>query len=178
MTKKNVCVGMIGAIGSGKSTVAKLLAEKYDLKIVNPDDYWERDEPYTPERARENWAKAMGEEYKYVKSGQSFIIDTASRVSIARKELTSVIQAWSAGKWEDDFIVVGVYVKTDLNICLRRNDERGKDRQPAERVLEYWNALEQEPPEMEADGFDRLYVVDGNVGKGSLALPDVREMLS
>lgn len=178
MIKKNICVGMIGGIASGKSTVAAMLAKKYDLKIVNPDDYWERDEPYTYSRACENWAKAMGEEYKCVKLGQSFIIDTASRVPIARRELTSVVRAWSAGKWEDDFIIVGVYVKTDLEKCLFRNRARGEKKQPDGRVIEYWEALAKEPPDAKTDGFDKLYVVDGNWTSLITELPDIRESLN
>jgi len=159
--KRNVAVIMVGAIGSGKSTVSKIIAEQNNLIHLDPDVHWKRNEPYSWNRACENWALTIAGEYKCVKMGRSFLLDTSSRLRRIRREAVRVIRGWSQGKPNDDFDVIAVYVNTDLKTCLIRNSER-QYKQSDDRVREYWNAIDQIGPDCMYEGFDRVFIIDNN----------------
>jgi len=170
--RKHTAIIMIGAMGSGKTTVAKLLAQQFGLHYINPDDYWERGEPYSWERACENWAHAVAQQYKCVKTGISYVLDTSSRVQRVRQEACRVVKAWSHGKPVDDFRVVGFFVDADLNTCLRRNKRR-KESQPDDKVVEYYELLESNPPRQVEDGFDLLIKVSNDDDESIGLIKDV-----
>jgi predicted kinase len=160
--KKHTAFVMIGAMGSGKSTIARLLAEELQLEYIDPDVYWERDEAYTWERACENFSHSISEQYMCVKLGKSYVYDTSSRVRRVRQEAVRVVQAWSHGKPEDDFRVVGVYVTADVETCLLHNSQR-EFPQPENMVRQYHRVLKEDPPNQRIDGFDALITITNDV---------------
>jgi predicted kinase len=159
---KCIAVGMIGAMGSGKSTIAKLLCAENNLRYLSPDLYWERDEPYTWEKSVDNWSKVIANQYKCVKMGISFLVDTASRIPIARQEMTRVIRGWDHGTSDHEFHIIGAFIKVDLETCLRRNAGR-QSPQPERCVREYWQKIQDSPPDADKDGFDQIYTIENNL---------------
>jgi len=155
MTTANNAIIMIGAMGSGKTHIAKLLAKEFGLVYINPDNYWERDEPYSWGRVCENWSRAVAKQYRCVKMGFSFVLDTSSRVQRVRQEATRVVKAWSHGKPGSNFRVIGFYVDTSLDVCLRRNQAR-ENSQSSKKVMEYHDLLQADLPKQREDGFDIL----------------------
>jgi len=154
MPEPRLAVCMIGAIGSGKTEIATRLAAEHTMAYISPDAMMRRHD--YKERITA-WSATVAHEYLAVKMGLSFVLDTASRVLIARQEMTSVIRAWDAGTPDYDFKVVGVYVTAPLKDCLARN--AGRDQPvPEDQVRAYWAALDELPPQCE-DGFDVIYHV-------------------
>lgn len=79
--KDMLIIGIAGGTGSGKSTITKLIAEKFEGKVsvIKHDDYYKRQEGRTyEERAAQNYdcpdafdTELMLEHIKALKSGQS-----------------------------------------------------------------------------------------------------------
>lgn len=153
---------MIGAIGSGKSTVGKKIAKEKGLKYIDPDALWDRTKgEYTREVANEAFGRAFGEIFKCIKSGQSFLLNTASKTHIARREFCRVVKAHSHGTPEYDFKVVGFFVEASLKTCIERNTKR-KERRSDEDVTDYYHAIQREYPDSQIDEYDELVVINND----------------
>jgi predicted ABC-type ATPase len=153
---------MIGPIGAGKSVIGKKMAAEKGLKYIDPDEMWDRTkENYTPELANEIFGKAFGEIYKCIKSGKSFLLNTASKTHIARREFVRVVRAHNHGTPKYDFKLIGFFVNASLKTCLERNARR-KERRSDQDVIDYYHAIQKELPDAKIDEYDELIVINNN----------------
>ena len=78
MQKKSfVSIAIDGGAASGKTTLAKILSEKYHAPVIHMDDFFLRPEQRTPERFAEpggnlDRERFLREVVPYIKSNQSF----------------------------------------------------------------------------------------------------------
>lgn len=140
-------VMMCGLAGSGKSTVAKSLAEQLGAVIIAPDDFRTSDDL----KARaEAWRLAIQALKRALGQGQSVIYDACNIRQDYRNNIERVAASYN--------VAIGIVpVMTSPQEALRRNRQRsGKDRVPdevIERQFEsfqgidltryvFWNAAE------------------------------------
>lgn len=160
MSEKNKVFIMIGCPGSGKSTIAELLAGERD-KIVSRDEIRfemvSEDEPYF---AREEQVFNV------------FIDDINKNIAMC-EDVGIYVDATHLNKYsrnkvisrlKGNFELAAVYVKTPLMECLRRNELRKGTRSyvPKATVKAMFNKLKE--PKLE-EGFDKIYIYDSMSGK-------------
>lgn len=155
---------VMGSMASGKTTIAKKLCKEKNLHYLNPDLFWDRNkEEFTPDRLIDNFAKVYAEIFKDIRKGKSFLVDTASAKRISRQSFCMTVRGIAHGNQYpyNNINVIGFYVQTNLENCLKRNRERGEKR-PDEFIKEYFNYFQKEPPEKELDGFDKFYIINND----------------
>lgn len=129
-------VMMCGLAGSGKSTVAKMLAEQLGAVIIAPDDFRINDD----RNARaEAWRLAIQALKKALGQGQSVIYDACNIRQDYRNNIERVAAAYN--------VAIGIVpVMTSPQEALRRNRQRsGKDRVPdgvIERQFESFQGID------------------------------------
>lgn len=150
---------MIGVPGSGKSTVARRLADILDLTYICPDDIREElsgdanDQTVTPQAWRlthERAEQSLGRD-------NSIIIDATYARERDRRRDIELYRSFGAKA------VVGVFVDAPVEIAMERNQNPERGRVVPDNVIKNMAAnLEQDPP-AETDGFDQLLVIDTTV---------------
>lgn len=153
------CYLTVGCLASGKTKIAKEIATKEHLIYLNPDEFWDRKsiKEYSPPIWINAWSEVYKRVYQAIKNEQSFIIDSIQKNHVVRKEIINVIRSIAHNQCE----IIGMWVKTDLDKCIERNKIR-EDSVPEEEIIKVYNIIQQEPPSLEEDGYDRIIEVENN----------------
>ncbi len=128
MTKKRIVIGLVGATGSGKDTVAKYLKEKYDVQLMRfADPLKETLSIYFDEFSKED-QQWLAEEF--INRFGPDILPRALRKRIDNGE--GVIVVNGVRLWEDFHFIKSytnsfiIYVKLDQKIRFERIKGRGE----------------------------------------------------
>jgi dephospho-CoA kinase len=128
MTKKRIVIGLVGATGSGKDTVAKYLKEKYDVQLMRfADPLKETLSIYFDEFSKED-QQWLAEEF--INRFGPDILPRALRKRIDNGE--GVIVVNGVRLWEDFHFIKSytnsfiIYVKLDQKIRFERIKNRGE----------------------------------------------------
>jgi len=172
-SKLYAAVLVFGPMCSGKSEISKKIAEKKGLAYINPDAFWNRGsgEEFTRDLGNMNFSRAYGQMIYCIQSGKSFLLDSALKRKIDRQEVLTILRDMDSFVPEYNFRIIGIYVASTLDICLKRNKLR-PGQQSEEKIKEYHNYFEKEIPS-KSEGFDEFYTIINN-GKG---LPDLGKYL-
>jgi predicted kinase len=153
---------MMGPPGSGKSTYRKTALPS--AHVISPDDVlteWGGGTyDWSPRKASAAWRNADGQlEYEILAHAEGedykadvYVFDAVFQKPKRRKKYIKMAK-------EAGWTVEAVYVKTPINVCLKRNAERPPNRMvPEEQLLKM--AKQMTAPSM-AEGFDKVRVVAG-----------------
>lgn len=154
---QNRCYVMVGAIGAGKTTYAKELAQLEALVYLSPDDFWDRSrvDEYSDQIQIDVWGSIYSQMYQLIKQRRDFVLDSAQVRRSSRREVTGVIRSIAG----DDYRLAAILVQCDLERCLARVRSRGEF-VPEERIQAYYKVLMEEPPSLD-DGYDEIILVQG-----------------
>lgn len=131
---------MIGAPGSGKSTVAKKFSDKFNIPIVSRDTIRysilkDNDSYFAKESLVFN--TFMKKVNNYLQNGESLIADATHLNPVSRFKLFRGIHLD-----KNQYNRVAIVVQTSLNTCLERNAQRsGRQRVPDSAVRTMYNSL-------------------------------------
>ena len=143
---------IVGVQGSGKSTFARELAHKENIKIVSTDAIRKKYKDIEEYRVWEMVYKRMAE---LIKEGKDCIFDATSITRNVRKRFFDNVAAYGVKVDADCF-----YLDTDVDICERRVRERNLDNNelylPVEVIYSYKERLE--VPSID-EGFSKITVI-------------------
>tara|TARA_R100000152_G_C6640581_1_gene85294 strand:+ start:103 stop:558 length:456 start_codon:yes stop_codon:yes gene_type:complete len=150
MNKTN-CFLLVGVPGSGKSTLAKRLARSKNALVLSTDTI--RTFLYGNPEIQGNWLDIERVLHrlllKCVSQNKSVIVDATHTLRAHRKALLTLSKQinWTC-----------IYLKTDLNLCHKRNLKRS--RTVPKTVIDnmYQNTL-QEPPTL-SEGFTYIKTIE------------------
>lgn len=137
---------MIGAPGSGKSTMALKLSEIFDSVIVSTDKI--RESLYGDESEQGDWKEIESELRRLVRcakaSGRNVIIDATHARAKYRKSVAKFLN-------ECGFeFIVPVLVHPSLEACLEQN--RSRERKVPQRVIiQMWQSIQQNVNSLKED---------------------------
>lgn len=138
---------LIGLPGSGKSTIAANLAEKYMADIYNADSI--REELYGDASIQGNPQEVFGKLYMRARDdvsiGRPVILDNTNITKKVRKKAMNAFR-------NCDVRYVAVWIETNIEECKKRNASR--ERVVPEWVIDRMASQFQEPTLME--GFDDI----------------------
>ena len=170
-TSKGRAFTMIGSMASGKTYIAKILAERAGLQYISPDMFRDPQEEWSKTRSIECWSKTYAIVYRCIKQGIDFILDTANHDRDSRNEFCETVKAWSHGKYS----TYAIYVKNDLKTTIANNSKRERS-EDKERVRQSYVAISNNPPKKNLDGFDNLVYIDNE--KNNAKREELEELLS
>lgn len=158
--KDMLIIGIAGGTGSGKSTITKLIAEKFDGKVsvIKHDDYYKRQKGRTyEERAAQNYdcpdafdTELMLEHIKALKAGQSINCPIYDYTEHNRSDETFVIEPRRvliidgililADERLRELMDIKIFVDTDADIRILRRIKRdvNKRKRTLESVMEQY----------------------------------------
>ena len=152
--KTQVIVAIDGSCTAGKTTLANLLAEKYDCNVFSMDDFFLRPEQRTPERYAQVGGNVDYERFREevlipLKSGISFsyrpfdcrTFEFAQPVSVIPKKLNIIEGTYSLHPYFEDPYDLKVFLTVPPELQRERILER-----PAflhKRFFEEWIPMEQ-----------------------------------
>ena len=144
----------IGIPGSGKSTVLRQLAEKYDYTYISSDEI--RKELTGNETDQSRNKQVWEETYKRItqslQQGKNVVLDRTFVNDFERTKVINFARENGAEK------IQGIFVDTPIEISKERNMAR--ERKVPEHVIDNMNEmLKRTPPEI-TDGFDSLFTLD------------------
>lgn len=160
--KDMLIIGIAGGTGSGKSTITKLIAEKFEGKVsvIKHDDYYKRQDGLTyEERALQNYdcpdafdTELMLSHIKALKSGQSINCPIYDYTEHNRSDETFVIEPRRvliidgililADECLRELMDIKIFVDTDADIRILRRIKRdvNKRKRTLESVMEQYIA--------------------------------------
>lgn len=135
---------MIGVPGSGKSTIAKEIAEKYNAKILSSDKI--REELFGSEDCQSKGWLVFSTLYsrarEYLMKNENIIIDATSINRKARKQIFSNLKDF-------DFEKIAIVKEVPIEVAKERNKSR--DRVVPDAVIENFYARYEKPTKEEFD---------------------------
>lgn len=144
----------IGSAGSGKTTILKKFALKYDYEYICPDDIREEisGKAFDQTKNKEVWEKTRQRTIAKIAKGKTVVVDATFAISKDRLGFIKFLRENGVEK------IQGVYVDTPLEEIKKRNDSR--ERKIPEYAVErmFW-ALKNFPPEV-TDGFDQIFILN------------------
>ncbi len=147
---KNTVIMMIGIPASGKSTKAKELTKDFNLEIVCPNDI--RKELYGDVSIQGDGDKVFSIAFdrigKLLQEGKNVVFDATNTAS--RRKYIQRLRDLGAEE------IIGVYMDTPIDVCLKRNYARNDRSKPVPKRILYRMAenLEHNPPSSRE--FDRF----------------------
>lgn len=121
-------IAIDGRGGSGKTTLAALLAKKLNAQLIQTDDFASWDNPY------DWWPLAIERIFEPIKHGAKVLNyprskwwDSHQSEPVVDQSVTNImiIEGVSSLRKEfRDYISIGIFVNTPREICLRRGIER------------------------------------------------------
>lgn len=146
-------IGM-GAPCSGKTEFLKTLAEQEaSCLYVSVDDIRQQFSKLSGKRLQKKlWAEVYRQVYVGLSNKQDVVIDAVNAFRGHRKRLIDHCNIAGAD------LIVGVWLKTPLRVCLERNQDRAKPI-PEALIKQGSRRLDLEPP-MLSEGFHSLTEVD------------------
>jgi len=127
-----------GFYGSGKTTLAKELAKKNDILLVDVDEFYEKING--SECIRKNsfdvWMMIYNELHKIELEAKDVIFTTSSLQERQRQEFV---------EWFSTFDFHLIWVMAPLNVCLENNNKR-KRQVPMEKIERDWLVIETPNP--------------------------------
>lgn len=144
----------IGLPGSGKSTVLKRFAEKYNYQYVCPDDIREQ---LTGDAANQDvnqqvWDLARERTAIALREGATVVFDATFAKPEYRKQFLKFAREHGAGR------IQGIFFDPPYEVAQARN--LGRERQVPEYAMRSMEKnLTQFPPEL-TDGLDALFILD------------------
>ena len=151
---------MVGIPGSGKTTFAKELA-KQDRYLHLSSDVIRKiiisDNIYKPESINYHTFKTMNNAtIKSLKWGTDVIYDATN---LSRKDRKSIIKEVNKLREEGYAISITAFVmSTPINVCIKRNNERGEDKVPNDVMKRYIEKFTR--PTLD-EGFDMIVEMKG-----------------
>jgi predicted kinase len=163
---KKVIIG-IGIPGSGKTTVLKEFAAKYDYIYICPDDIRAEilGDAANQSKNKEVWAEAHRRLSDFLSQGKTIVFDATFTNLNGRKNFIDLARQSGAEK------VQGILFDTPLEIAQERNLKR--ERQVPEHAIQRMhNDLQSNRPNIE-DGLDSIFTLNEyqdlvNVEKGEV----------
>ena len=150
MTKTN-CYLLVGVPGSGKSTLAKRLATSKNALVLSTDTI--RTLLYGSPMVQGSWLDIERVLHrlllKAVSQNKSVVIDATHTLKAHRKILLTLSNKinWTC-----------IYLKTDLDVCHKRNIERART-VPRTVIDSMYQNLLREPP-TKAEGFNHVKTIE------------------
>lgn len=152
--KKSIIIAIDGGSASGKTTLARILGERYDCNVFHVDDFFLRPEQRTPERLAEiggnfDRERFFAEIVKPLKNNESvtyrrFNCSTQALeepITVAPKRITVVEGAYSMhlslGRYYDISVLLDIEPEYQRERVLIRNSEA-----LAKRFFSEWIPLE------------------------------------
>ncbi len=127
---------MIGAPGSGKSTVAARLAEMFDAAVISTDAI--RSKLWGDESVQGDWAEIDKEIKRLVRCAGAMNRNIVIDATHARKKYrTHSAQMLRQAGYSS---VIPFIVHPPLETCLERNAKRDR-RVPQRVIIQMWNAI-------------------------------------
>lgn len=120
--RKRIAILLIGISGSGKSTIAEEFS-RHGWRVVSSDGIRKELSATNDELDQTN--NPIGEIKRriivFAKERQNVVIDATHADKIRRREMVDFLHRWN-------YLVLGVWLDTPLDICLSRNLNRDKPR--------------------------------------------------
>ncbi len=150
---KKVIIG-IGIPGSGKTTVLKDFAEKYNYIYICPDEIRMEmlGDAADQSKNSEVWAEAHQRMRDFLAQGQTVVFDATFTNANGRKNFLDLARQSGAEK------IQGILFDTPLEIAQERNLSR--ERQVPEHAMQRMhNDLQKDKPSLE-DGLDAIFTLN------------------
>ena len=144
----------VGIPGSGKTTVLKTFAQKYDYAYICPDDIREELTGNFADQSknREVWIEAKKRMAEKFREGKAVVFDATFANPEQRKEFLSFARENGSEKIE------GIFLDVPLELAKERN--RNREESVPEYVLERMaKSIRDFPPEI-GDGFDSIFTLN------------------
>lgn len=161
---------LIGIPGSGKSSIAKYLQSEFqEYKTISTDAI--RAKIFGNEEIQGPWLKIWDEVEKQL---QQAVINTNTVIydatNIDRKQRKKII---ALGRNIGFTEIIGLWVDTTLEICLKRNQQRHRQ-VPEAIILNMYQQISNVPPSCE-EGFDRLLYYQNNATSTEISSQPMRK---
>ena len=155
--KKPWVVVMVGAPGSGKSTIAATIAASYGAVVLSADDMRERITGDAGNKTvnHEAWEMVYAEAKLLLARGGCVVLDGTHARRSERKRTVAMCKDWGAAA------VVAMCVHTSLRTAVLRNTARS--RQVPERAIAMIHAVIQQAPPTQSEGFTAVVYIDNEV---------------
>lgn len=145
---------MVGATGSGKTTLAAMLARGYNAILISSDQMRKRvtgrEDDYT--REKEVWTAIDEQMMANLKAGHNVLLDATHSNAKRRAERAAFCRRYGADR------VIVWWVDTPLERCIAQDAARvrvaGK-----QDVTRRWNAIQKDPPITGKNGITWVYRV-------------------
>lgn len=150
----HVALITIGVPGSGKTTLARPLSERFNLAYINKDEIREEltGNALNRSRNKEVWEEANRRTREALQSGQGVVLDNTMAEAWKRKELVTFLRSCGASP------IVALYFPIDPVIAKTRNASRS--RQVPESAIDWMQEqLRNEPPQL-SEGYDYFFTID------------------
>lgn len=150
---KKVIIG-IGIPGSGKTTILKEFAEKYNYIYICPDDIRAEmlGDASDQSKNKEVWAEAHSRMSSFLEQGKTIVFDATFTNANGRKNFIDIARQSGAEK------IQGILFDTPLEIAQARNLNR--ERQvPGHAMQRMHNDLQDNRPAIE-DGLDSIFTLN------------------
>lgn len=137
-------IAIDGHGGCGKSTLAKLLSEKFGAEIIHTDDFAGWDNP------KDWWPLVIERIFEPIKRGDKLLNyprskwwETHNPEPVVDQPVTPVMILEGVSSLRKDFrpyISYGIFVDTPKELCLHRGFERdrGQDSKSDEKIMKMW----------------------------------------
>ena len=144
----------IGISGSGKTTVLKTFADKYDYAYICPDDIRKEltGSSFDQSKNTEVWMEAKRRMLEKFHEGKTVVFDATFTNLEQRKEFLLFARENGAGKIE------GIFLDIPLEITKERN--KGRERKVPDYALDRMDkAIRDFPPKIK-EGFDSIFTLN------------------